>query len=111
MKPEDIEENTIYGYNNKKTFYSNIVGTPIVNAVTGAKYPWEVGSKEEKKFFKVTSTTAYGQKKGNHELGSNQGGFAFFESPEEYMNHTGCKLSGDIVSSWHERMQIELEKD
>ena len=33
-----------------KNIYSNIVGIPIVNAVTGKKYPWEVGSKEEKIF-------------------------------------------------------------
>tara|TARA_B100000989_G_C19163580_1_gene312486 strand:+ start:163 stop:498 length:336 start_codon:yes stop_codon:yes gene_type:complete len=111
MEAEAFAENTIYGYNNKKTFYSNIVGTPIVNAVTGAKYPWEVGSKEEKKFFKVTSTIAYGQKKGDHSLGSNQAGFAFYESPQEYMDHTGCKLSGDVISNWHDRVVIDSDKE
>ena len=101
------EKNVIYGYNVNKIFYSNIVGSPIVNAVTGAKYPYEVGSLDEKKFFKVRSNTAYGQKKGNHTLGSVDAGVAFYESPYEYMKHTGCVLSEDIVQVWMDRKNAE----
>ena len=104
---EDYEKNVIYGYNVNKIFYSNYVGGPIVNAVTGAKYPWEVGSFDEKKFFKVRSNVAYGQKKGNHTLGSVEAGVAFYESPYEYMKHTGCVLSDDIVATWKENKGTE----
>lgn len=104
VKHNELEENTVYGYSKNKIFYSNVVGGPIVNAVTGAKYPWEVGSLNEKRFFKVTSNTAYGQKRGDHLLGSNQAGVAFYENPEEYMKFTGCKLSDDIVEVWRERV-------
>ena len=108
-KHNEVEDNTIYGYSKNKIFYSNVVGGPIVNAVTGAKYPWEVGSLNEKRFFKVTSNTAYGQKKGDHLLGSNQAGVAFYENPEEYMKFTGCKLSDEIVETWAARVS-NLEK-
>lgn len=103
-KYNKVEEDTIYGYSKNKIFYSNVVGGPIVNAVTGAKYPWEVGSVNEKRFFKVRSNTAYGQTKGDHMLGSNQAGVAFYESPIEYMKFTGCKLNDDILEIWRERV-------
>ena len=43
----------------KKVYYSDIVGTSILDAITGVKYPYKVGSKDEKKFFKVRTTVAY----------------------------------------------------
>tara|TARA_B100001059_G_C17612916_1_gene465515 strand:+ start:401 stop:751 length:351 start_codon:yes stop_codon:yes gene_type:complete len=100
----DIEDNTAYDPY-KKVYYSDIVGAPILDAITGAKYPYTVGSYHEKKFFKVQSTTAYRNKHSKlqypatHTM-SNQ---AFYESPQLYMNHMKVKLSDDVLAKWNSR--------
>ena len=100
----DIENNTAYDPY-KKVYYSDMVGAPILDAITGAKYPYKVGSYDEKKFFKVRSTTAYRNKHSKlqypatHTM-TNQ---AFYESPQLYMNHMKVKLSDDILEKWKSR--------
>ncbi len=102
----EIEENTAYDPY-KKVYYSDVVGSMILDAITGAKYPYKVGTINENKFFKVRSTTAYKNRSAKMEYPAcasvtNQ---AFYESPEAYMNHHYVKLSDDIVKNWHERVK------
>lgn len=93
----------------KKVYYSDIVGSPILDAITGAKYPYKVGSYDESKFFKVKSTTAYRnthsklQYPASHTT-SNQ---AFYQNPQAYMNHLKVQLSDDIVNNWKLKTQTE----
>lgn len=104
MVNDEIECNRAYDPY-KKVYYSDIVGSPILDAITGAKYPYKVGSYHEKKFFKVKSTTAYRnthsklQYPATHTL-CNQ---AFYENPNVYMNHLKVHLSDDIIESWEAR--------
>ena len=104
MVTNEIEKNTAYDPY-KKVYYSDVVGSPILDAITGAKYPYKVGSYHEKKFFKVKSTTAYRnthsklQYPATHTL-CNQ---AFYENPTAYMNHLKVELSDDIIETWKAR--------
>jgi hypothetical protein len=101
----NIDENTAYDVY-KKVYYSDIVGSPIVDAITGAKYPFKVGSTDENKFFKVRSTIAYKNRSAKMDYlpcasVTNQ---AFYESPTAYMDYHCVKLSADIIDKWQSRV-------
>ena len=89
--------------NKKNTYASNIMGDFIVNAVTGAKYPWLVGSAEDKRFFKVIDTAQNVNLK-SPDFGKNISNKLFYESPFEYMNHKHIKLDSTIIESWRNRL-------
>jgi len=74
-------------------YYSNVDGNYIHDAITNARYPWKVGSLNERRFFKVIDCA------GNNNLG-----FAYYESPEAYMNHMNVELDEDIIDRWNKRM-------
>jgi len=103
----ELEKDSIYDPY-KKVYYSDVVGSPILDAVTGAKYPFRVGSQDEKKFFKVRSTTAYknrSAKTPNPTCASvtNQ---AFYENPQSYMSHHSVVLSKSILDEWNKRNMV-----
>ena len=107
MKTSEFEVNNMYDPY-KKVYYSDVVGSAILDAVTGAKYPFKVGSLDEKKFFKVRSTTAYknrSAKAANPTCASvtNQ---AFYENPQSYMKHHTVELSSDILANWNKRNTV-----
>ena len=107
-----MESNIIYG-NRVKVYYSDIIGNSILDAVTGAKYPWKVGSKDEKKFFKVRSSISYKNSKAmvsEDWMGSSTTNQAFYASPEQYMNHHMVKLPLDQIQNWHSRIN-QLNQD
>lgn len=103
----EIEENRAYDPY-KKVYYSDVVGSPILDAITGAKYPYKVGTSDEYKFFKVRSTTAYKNlsAKMQYPACASVTAQAFYESPDAYMNHHYVKLSDDIVKKWTDRVTI-----
>lgn len=86
-------------------YYSPIVGEYIKDAVTGAQYPWKVGSKDETRFFRVTSTatTVDSSRKGefNSYIGRDSKK-AFYENPHVYMRHTHVELDEELVNQWYE---------
>ena len=72
---------------------SGIVGTKIRNAVTGERYDYKVGSKEQDLFFSVALCTG--------ENGMKESLSLFYDSPEQYENHMFqtidmCRLDLDI---------------
>lgn len=77
-------------------YYTNILGQYICDAITNAKYPWKLGSFDERRFFKVTNST------GN--LYNNKSNFAFYESPYAYMNHQNIQLDDDIIKNWYKKV-------
>ena len=99
---EEIEENVAPHFY-KRVYYSDIVDSPIINAVTGEKYPYKVGSNDEKRFFKVKSTTTYRNRsaKLQYPASASTTNQAFYENPEQYMHHLDVKLSSDILENWH----------
>jgi len=70
-------------------FASNVMGTPIVNAITGVKYPWTVGSFEENYLWKVancmyTTPDLY-----------------FYDSPEQYEAFRKVEMEAESKELWH----------
>jgi len=100
---EGEEPNVVY-QKHKEVYYSDIVGDSIRDAITGARYPWKVGSFDERRFFKVRSTTAYANSKAK---GADSCGRsarqAFYENPISYMNHYSVNLDEDLVKNWYNK--------
>jgi hypothetical protein len=99
-----VERNISYG-GNREVHYSDIVGSAIRDAVTGARYPWIVGSFDERRFYKVRSTTAYANQKakGVQDSVGRSARQGFYESPYSYMNHYGVILDEGLVKSWYDK--------
>ena len=87
-------------YNNNKTdatgeqkprgpFPSNVMGAPIVNAITGVKYPWTVGSFEENHLWKVANCTRFTP------------ALYFYDSPEQYEAYRRVELDAETKEVWH----------
>jgi len=90
----------------KKEHYSDIIGNNIVDARTGAKYPWKVGSFDERRFFIVTNTVPFHnfERKGTYDNYSRRSSCkAFYESPYAYMKHCNVELDEDFVKAWYEK--------
>jgi hypothetical protein len=83
-------------HKNKICYYSDINGCFIVDAITGAKFPWKVGTFDESRFFRVIDTL-HGDNKNN------SSGKAFYENPHAYMRHKHVELDDKLVSDWYER--------
>jgi len=98
----DVEEYNIAYAGNCEVYYSDIVGTSIRDAITGAKYPWTVGSFDERRFYKVRSTTAYAnpKAKGIQDFDGRSARQGFYETPYSYMNYHGVVLNEDHVKDW-----------
>jgi len=91
----------------KNYFPSNVSNNIIVNAITGVKYPYRVGSKDSLRLFKVTDTTgAYslcGKKKYTDDLKEGQektpNNF-YFDNPAEYMQDRGFHRHAESCDEW-----------
>jgi hypothetical protein len=80
---------------------SGQVGSRIRNAVTGSRTSSLVGSVDEDLFFKVSDT--YGRNGRREPL------MLFYDSPEQYENHTFTLLDERVKESWHKKM-LEVRK-
>jgi hypothetical protein len=91
-------------YKSKRTiekYGSGQVGSRIRNAVTGSRTGYLVGSVDEDLFFKVSDT--YGRNGRREPL------MLFYDSPEQYENHTFNVLDERVKESWHKKM-LEVRK-
>ena len=70
-------------------FSSNVMGAPIVNAITGVKYPWSVGSFEENHLWKVANCTRFTPMT------------YFYDSPEQYETYRKVQLDPESKAYWH----------
>jgi hypothetical protein len=94
-------------YNKGREYYSDGVGNYIVDAITGAKYPWLVGSLDERRFFRVTNTNPNSAKKGdtkNYDIQSS--GKAFYENPYAYMKYNNVELNEHEIKLWYDNANI-----
>ena len=85
-------------------YYSNIVGSSIVDAITGAKYPWRVGSTDEQRFFRTLSTVVphYLKRKNDSDIyNMRSANKAFYEDPYAYMRHNDIDLSDEFIKEWY----------
>ena len=90
--------NEYYKIPNEKLYYSNVVGSYIVNAITGEKYPWKVGTIDELKLFKVKNTTL------DQRFNASNLQTAYYNSPEEYMEYKNVNLDETIINGWYNRI-------
>lgn len=72
-------------------YTKSIVGLPIVNAITGEKYPWKVGSKEESNLWKVVNVIY---------CSDNFSKFYFYDSPEQYERFQRVKIDEEAKRAW-----------
>ena len=77
-------------------FQSNVMGLPIVNAITGVKYPWNVGSFEENHLWKVADCSGIVPVT------------YFYDSPEQYEAYRKVTIDQDSKDAWH-ALQKNLE--
>ena len=80
-------------------YYSDVVSSHIVDAVTGAKYPWRVGTKNEERFFRVTNTVNDNNYQGRMPRK------AFYETPYAYMRHKRVVLDEAFINKWYENIE------
>ena len=73
-------------------FMQDRQGRNIINALTGFIYPFKVGSKEEKQFWRVMIPY--------YKEGSWEGVKLFYDSPEQFENHKGITLDNYIKQKW-----------
>ena len=104
----DDSENEVSNYQQKRKmrecYYSDIVGDYILDAITGEKYPWRVGTFNEKRFFKLTDTTNSTDvgRKGNYDSSLGRSSHkAYYENPHAYMNHKRIDLDEELVKQWY----------
>lgn len=74
-------------------FSSNVMGSAIVNAITGVKYPWTVGSYGENYLWKVMRCTEEEPK------------LYFYDSPEQYEECRRVRIDSDSKVLWHRQQQ------
>jgi hypothetical protein len=65
----------------------------IVNAITGVKYPWNVGSYNEEYLWKVADSTHFEPK------------LYYYDSPEQYEEYKRVRISPEAKFEWHRLQQ------
>ena len=72
---------------------SGSIGTKIRNAVTGERYEYKVGSREQDMFYSVGLCTG--------ENGMKESLSLFYDSPEQYENHMFQSIDITVKNNWH----------
>jgi len=101
MKSVDKGYHIIKTKKSRLEFYSTnyTPGTRIRDAMTGMRYKYLVGSRDEFLFFKTAFCT--GQCGQDTQI-------LFYDSPEEYEKNHKCTLPDMIKTAWRERYNEEL---
>lgn len=67
---------------------SNIVGTTIVNAISGKPYNgYIVGTRDEKQLFRVIDSSGYYSSSGTRALGNRTPNKLFYDNYNQYLSH------------------------
>ena len=107
----EVEYNVGF-FNYKNSYYpSNVEGQRIVDAVTGAEYPWSVGSYEEKRFFKVMDTSDIMESNGKRSYNKRTPNFLYYQSPESYMKHKNVILEESVITDWYNKYNLLFPND
>ena len=90
------------------TYYpSNIVGSKIVNAVTGKSYDYLVGSKEETNFYRVIDSTGNYDMNGKYNKANRTPNKLFFNDEQQYLDFV--KLSRNILEKRSKKTKVIKE--
>ena len=108
---DDCEYNRGY-FNFKDTYFpSGEDGTYIVDASSGAKFPWKVGSQDEYRFFRVLDSTASMTSIGQRWNGVKKANKLFYVSPESYMKHRNVRLDHSVINEWYTKKNELFPED
>lgn len=97
----------------KRQYYpSNKDGYYIVNAVTGHRYPWKVGSYNSYRLYKVTDSTGFNDRDGyriqKNDDPNYEPNFLYYDSPEQASKHLRTKLDPRVALEWHNQYNIRF---
>ena len=102
----------------QKYYPSNTINRIIVNAITGEKYPYRVGSKDSLRLYKVTDTTgaftSQGKKKNIDMLKAGQEkepNCYYFDNPGEYMQNRHFHRDSGSCESWREYQKSLIDSN
>lgn len=95
----------------KQMYYpSNTPDTNIVNAMTGVKYPYKVGTFESLRLYSVIDATTMCDNKGvrikstDMETETGRTNYLYYDSPQQYMQHRKVTLDPEVVLKWRKRV-------
>lgn len=99
----------------KRRYHPTPYGRRCVNAVTGVSYPWQTGSYEEMRLYKVADATGFYTKEGflrelNDKINS-ESNFLYFDSPEQYARHMRVDINPEYCATWHARVSRLFPED
>jgi len=107
----EVEYNVGF-FNSKNNYYpSNVEGQLIVDAITGAIYPWRVGTYEEKRFFKVIDSSDIMVSNGKPSYNKRTPNFLYYQSPESYMKHKIVVLEESVITDWYNKYNLLFPND
>ena len=91
----------------RRSYYpSNVQEQYIVNAVSGAPYPFRVGSLESLRLFHVTDATGTCDNRGLRGTLNREPNHLYYTDPQEYMRHRGGRQAFDraFVEAWRSKV-------
>jgi len=91
----------------RRSYYpSNVPEQYVVNAVSGAPYPFRVGSIESLRVFHVTDATGMCDNRGVRGTLNREPNHLYYTDPQEYMRHRGNRQAFDraFVDGWRSRV-------
>jgi len=95
----------------KHRYYpSNIPQTFVRNAVTGVKYPFLVGSNEQRQLYKMVDAMGTCDTEGfiikdRNNLPNLTPNHLFYDSPEQCMSHLNVVIPFEDIKRWREKTQ------
>ena len=97
----------------RKYYPSNKSQSFIVNAVTGAKYTYKVGSWDQSRLYKIVDTTGACDGEGYvitslKEPTNPSPNHLFFDTPEECMKHMRIQISPEQVKMWRVKVHARF---
>jgi hypothetical protein len=105
---ENVLEKNTKKVGKRRYYPSNKPQSYIRNAVTGTKYPYLVGSKEQRCLFKMVDATGTCDSEGfiitsKYDLPNSNPNHLFYDSPEQCMSNLRISIQPDEIARWRER--------
>ena len=91
----------------RRSYYpSNVQEQYVVNAVSGAPYPFRVGSFESLRLFHVTDATGLCDGRGLSGTLNREPNHLYYTDPQQYMRHRGGRQAFDraFVDAWRSKV-------
>lgn len=91
-------------------FPSNTSEMYIVNAMTGVKYPWKVGTFDAQRLYNVVDSTTLCDNKGflikytDKTTETCNPNYLYYDSPQQYMQHRKVTLDPTTIQAWRTRV-------